>query len=93
SGFLYVGRPSCEHCQAFSPLLNKAIKNVKASDVYYYNIDDATAADQNAMNQILSQLNVTGTPTFMFMKDGQEHARLSDTTDESAIETFLKKYQ
>jgi predicted bacteriocin transport accessory protein len=93
TGFLYVGRPTCSYCKEFVPLLNNVITNGGYDNVYYYNIDDAQTDDSTASTELLDQLNVQGTPTFIFVSEGVELERLDDTTSQTAIEQFMAKHK
>ncbi len=44
TGFVYVGRPTCEDCQAFQPILKKELKKktTRPQKMAYYNTDKAS---------------------------------------------------
>ncbi|MDR3298255.1 MAG: thioredoxin family protein [Candidatus Nomurabacteria bacterium] len=90
-GFLYVGRPTCPHCKIFAPILTKMVKQDDI-DVYYYDTDVANS-NSELKTEALELIEVTGVPAFMFIKDGEVVARISDTESEAVLKEFIQTYQ
>lgn len=90
SGFVYIGRPTCSSCKVFAPILTKVVKAEKY-DIFYYDTDAANE-DKELKAEALDKLNVTGVPTFMYIRDGVEVERLEDTRSEEALREFIEKY-
>ena len=90
TGFLYIGRPTCPHCQAFAPILSKVVKE-KRLTVYYYDTD-AAKSEPEKKNEVLEATNVIGVPSFLFIKDGVIVETLGAKSEESLLE-FINLHQ
>ena len=90
TGFMYIGRPTCPSCKVFAPILTKDVK-AEGYTVYYYDTDVANS-DKDLKTETLDALSVTGVPTFMYIKDGVEVERLSNTQSEEALREFIEKH-
>ena len=91
TGFLYIGRPTCPHCQVFAPILTKVVKQNDYT-VFYYDTD-AAKNDADLKSAALSALDVTSVPTFMYIKNGIVTAMLENTESEAALKEFITKNQ
>ncbi len=85
SGFIYVGRPTCPHCQAFAPVLTSVVK-VNNLTVYYYNTDANNSNEKH--DDALTLLNITGVPTFLYVKDGVIAGELGDRSEDDLLKFF-----
>ena len=90
SGFLYAGRPTCPHCQAFAPILIEVVREQNLT-VYYYNTDATRGEAQRS--EVLEALNITGVPTFMYIQNGQIAGVLVNTTSREALIDFISQQQ
>lgn len=97
SFLLFIGRPSCPDCQAFMPLLNKAMEETGKPELYYWNTDEAKKDDKQNHSQLYEalskQMDVNWVPSLFKIKDGQVFDRLDDETDAKLIKHFLEKYK
>lgn len=66
---LYIGRPTCYYCRQFSPEL-KEFNEIIGNTLSYYDTDGLDF-DEQAANLIFVQIGIPGTPTTMYIKDGQ----------------------
>ncbi|MBP1039470.1 thioredoxin family protein [Vagococcus sp. BWB3-3] len=74
---IYLGKPTCEYCQAFVPKLTASLKE-QPQTVYYF---DVTEADTNLeIKELLASLELEYVPAFL---------RISNSG--KTIETFDKK--
>lgn len=55
TGFVYVGRPTCEDCQAFQPILKKELKKTTRPKMAYYNTDKASEKSRDDMIALLEK--------------------------------------
>lgn len=63
STFVLVGNRSCQECQLFQPILEKASKK---TETFIYYLDT-----ENTKNEpFLIKHNIQGTPTLLIIKDG-----------------------
>ena len=67
SGIIYVGRPTCDYCNAFLPTLTEGLRST-GKQALYFNTDDATNEAQ--FDRILSLLNVDIVPSVIAIKEG-----------------------
>ena len=86
---LVYTQTTCAHCHEYKPILTKTLANI---DFYAYEIvlDKLKKEDRPKMNDIA---NVSGTPTTIFIKDGQEinsSSRLIGIQSEDKIIQKLK---
>ncbi len=91
--FILVNTGSeCPHCKSYKPKLKKILKeyNITAYEVVLDKIDnDADSA------YLKSVANTSGTPTTVFIKDGEEistASRLVGDKDKTTIIAHLKRY-
>ncbi|MBO0449185.1 hypothetical protein JZO76_06495 [Enterococcus sp. MJM12] len=66
---LYIGRPTCYYCRQFSPELKK-FNELIGDTLSYYDIDGSDF-DEQAADLIFVKIGIPGTPTTMYIKDGQ----------------------
>lgn len=66
---LYIGRPTCYYCRQFSPEL-KQFNELIGDTLSYYDID-GTDFDEQAADLIFTKIGIPGTPTTMYIKNGQ----------------------
>ncbi|MBC1922355.1 thioredoxin family protein [Listeria grayi] len=93
SQIIYVGRPTCEDCQAFQPMFQKEVKKQKLGKIDYYNVDKARKVDEKAMTALLKKYDIDSVPTLVAMKDGKVKATYSPTPDKKKLADWLKKHK
>lgn len=88
---LYIGRPTCPHCRAFAPQLEKAIQATQIQ-VYYINTDEEEPAD---IQQFASTSAIKTVPHLAYYKEGEKVNFLEKGSESSLaeIEDFLKNTQ
>lgn len=91
SQFIYVGRPTCEDCQAFQPMLKKAAKKENLGKVDYYNVDKAAKTNKKAMKALLKKYDIDTVPTLVALSNGKVKATYSPTASQKKLETWLKR--
>lgn len=89
SGVVYIGRPTCVHCQAFQPKLEEALKATN-KQVFYYNTDKAKKEDNEAFSKIIKTTSISSVPMVIVIKDGVVIKKLADYKNPAKIEAFLK---
>lgn len=85
SGYVYIGRPTCDECKEFKPILDKTIKDKHL--VYYFNTDKNR--DTELYDTLIALFSVESIPLLLEIEDGQEIQRLEYTTDENKINEFF----
>ncbi|MGW8959360.1 thiol reductase thioredoxin [Paenibacillus sp. NPDC055715] len=67
--YFYIGRPSCYYCREFSPILKEFSWRI-SQPIYYYNQDGGDWGPE--IRQFLKDhINLQGTPTLAYIKDGK----------------------
>lgn len=66
---LYVHQTGCSHCNTFSPILKKVVRNNEINNCYGLNLSDMT---KDELIEFSSSVSVSGTPTTIFFFDGIE---------------------
>jgi len=78
---LEFGTPWCGYCQAAAPLLATALQD--KADVRHVKVEDGSGRRLGRSFQIKLW------PTFIFLRDGKERARLTRPVDVQAIDAAL----
>ncbi len=90
---IYIGRPTCSHCQAFTPKI-KAVANAQKVTINYFDLDqitdDTTFNEFKASNSVLST-DDWGTPLVILVKNKTVIDAISGDVESSAIEEFFTK--
>lgn len=87
-GIVYIGRPTCDKCQAFQPKLEKAVAKNK-QDVFYYNTDDGKKADLKTFEKIVAVTDIQSVPAVLVIKNGKVSERLTNFKNQEEINQFL----
>lgn len=61
---VYVARPTCKYCRAFSPELTELVVEDDL-EIYYYNTDEAREEDSEAMTDLLKAMDISSVPTLV----------------------------
>lgn len=89
SFILLVSQTECTHCLAFKPVFKEVLAKYKIT-AYEIRTDTLTTEENNKFKSIA---NITGTPTTIFIVDGEEKSTSTRIVGESkpdAIERRLK---
>ena len=86
---LLLSQTTCSHCMDFKPKLAKVAKEYKV-DIYYIEVNLLTNKERD---EFKAHFNYTGTPTTIFVKDGEEGTvanRINGDVSEEKIINKLK---
>ena len=89
--FVYIGRPTCPHCAAFEPTLEETLRYLD-QELFYYQLDLARAADAESemtMAEIMGELEVTGVPRIVYIKDGLVIDALAGNRSQEDVISFF----
>ncbi|MGT2754492.1 thioredoxin family protein [Streptococcus ovis] len=88
SFFLYVGRPTCPHCRAFAPQLEKAIQHTQVT-VYYLDTDEE---EPERIQTFAQDAAIQTVPHLTYYENGEKMRYLEKGSESSLaeIEDFLK---
>lgn len=90
SFILYIGSASCSNCTEFGPKFERVIEENNISDVYYIDLDELSDDEKSSFNKVV---NITGTPTVVFITDGKEESsfnRINGNVSKEKIKTRLE---
>lgn len=68
--FIYIGSPTCSYCTKMRPYLKELYDEYKIK-IYYLNFARLTSLEVTELKESDIRLNSMGTPTFIFVKNGQ----------------------
>ncbi|MBF2472730.1 thioredoxin family protein [Listeria welshimeri] len=92
TGFVYVGRPTCEDCQAFQPILKKELKERKLNqNMNYYNTDKASEKSRDDMIALLKKMDIDSVPTMVYLKDGKVVSTYAATDEPEKLTHWMNK--
>ena len=89
SFILVITREGCSHCAEYMPVLTNVLRDNQVTG-YYVDLATLSDGDKKYLNSIA---NVSGTPTTIFIEDGEEKTvvnRIVGTATRSTIEEKLK---
>ncbi|WP_239254519.1 thioredoxin family protein [Listeria ilorinensis] len=90
TGFVYVGRPSCEDCQAFQPILQKELTEQGYSGkLAYYNTDKASEKNRDEMVDLLEGMSIDSVPTMVYLKDGKVVSTYAATDSQKNLAKWM----
>jgi len=82
---LYVGQEGCSACKLFNPNFIKVIDKNKVT-VYYL---DLSTIKNDEYNNLQNYILITGTPTVVFITDGEEESVNNRITNGSVSTTYI----
>ncbi len=91
-GFVYVGRPSCEDCQAFQPILKETLQEENWPEkMAYYNTDAASEENRDKMISLLKGMDIDSVPTMVYLKDGKVASKFLGNESKADLKNWLEK--
>lgn len=67
SFYIYIGRPSCPHCRALSPIIRE-VNIMKGYKIYYYDTD-GDDFNSDAKDLIYNKIQIPGVPSVISIKN------------------------
>lgn len=86
---LYIGNDSCTHCISYRPILEKVLKDY---DITIYQIDNSKLTDEE-YNEFRAYINISGTPTIVFITEGKEETTLNRINGEVSRDTTIERFK
>lgn len=87
--WVYIGRPTCDECKRFSPVLKEFLKE-NNKQIYYYNTDKERKENEQEMINQLNKLGVKTVPTMINLKKGKVINTIVGFQDKVSLEKLLK---
>ncbi|QDQ02834.1 thioredoxin family protein [Lysinibacillus fusiformis] len=90
SMWVYIGRPTCEECVSFTPVLQEVLKE-NNEQIYYYNTDEVGKENTQEMIAMLDKLEVKVMPTIIRINKGEVLKKAVGYQDKAGLEALLKE--
>lgn len=84
---LFIGSTECQHCDLYKETLNEVIKKYQIH-ITYIDISKLSNEEQNKLKTIV---NYTGTPTTIFIENGEETSMYDRIDGNKAIDKVIEK--
>lgn len=85
--FFVVTQDGCSHCEAFIPVLTKTLEKYKITG-YNLNLSKLSTEDNKKFDELFK---TEGTPTTIFVKDGNEISLLQRIYGEASEDQIVQK--
>lgn len=89
SFILEIMRTDCSACISFKPKITQVANDYKI-EIKYINTDHITSEEQA---ELFNSTGVTGTPTVIFYKDGEEETVSSRITGSVSVDKIITKFK
>lgn len=86
---LYIGNDSCTHCISYKPILEKVLDDY---DITIYQIDNSKLTDEE-YNEFRTYINISGTPTIVFITKGEEETTLNRINGETSRDATIERFK
>lgn len=87
SFILFIGSTDCTHCDSYKETLNKVIKKYQVSIIY---LDISKLSDEEH-SKVKSITNFTGTPTTLFIENGEETSMYDRIDGNRSMDKVVEK--
>lgn len=88
NAFVYIGTPGCPVCVEFEPILEATLESLE-QEIYYFNIDEARAADEDQTFALLESLAIESVPTIIYLEAGQVRDKIVGILPTLQLTNFL----
>lgn len=89
SFIIYFGRKTCTACESFYPNISEVATNYKVK-VYYIDLDKISESDGLKLDKMI---NISGTPTTVFITSGEEESTLNRINSSVSIDRIIEKFK
>ena len=86
---LYVLNDGCSACNSYMPTLESVIKEY---NITIYHLDNSKLSSKE-FAEFTTYLNISGTPTVAFIKNGEEETTLNRITGVTSEERTVEKFK
>ncbi len=84
---LFIGSTECQHCDLFKETLNEVIKKYQIRITYI----DISKLSSEEENKFKSKVNFTGTPTTVFIENGEETSMYDRIDGNKSMDKVVEK--
>lgn len=86
---LYVGNEKCTHCVSYKPVLEKVLDDY---NINIYHLNNRKLRDKE-LSEFKNYVSISGTPTVLFIENGEEETTLNRITGETTREETIEKFK
>ena len=86
---LYIGNKECSHCVSYLPTLKSVVSEY---NITLYHLDNSKLS-KNENSSFKDYVSITGTPTIVFITDGEEETTLNRIVGESSKEETIERFK
>lgn len=86
---LYIGNEGCTHCISYRPILEKVLDDY---DITIYQLDNSKLTDEE-YNEFRTYINISGTPTIVFITEGEEETTLNRINGEVSRDATIERFK
>ncbi len=86
---MYVGNENCAHCISYRPILESVLDEY---DVDIYHLDNSKLSNEEYAD-FETYIHISGTPTVVFIEDGEEETTLNRITGEISKEQTIERFK
>ena len=86
---LYIGNENCSHCVSYLPTLKSVLKDY---NITIYHLDNSKLSDKEYA-EFKTYINISGTPTIVFITDGEEETTLNRIVGETSKEDTIERFK
>ena len=86
---LLLSQTTCSHCMEYKPKLAKVAKKYKVL-VYYLETD---LLDEETYGDLKKHFSFTGTPTTVFVRDGEEKTAATRIGGDASVDKIISKFK
>lgn len=86
---LYIHKTGCSYCESYEPILTKVLKG-NALTAYSINTTSLKQAEEKSLKE---KVNLKGTPTLIYIKEGKADSNgslIGEQTQENTVDFFKK---
>ena len=87
--FVYIGRPTCQYCRIFEPILQETLEDLEIT-MYYFQTAKARYDDEQTMLALLAPLNIEGIPIIVYLVNGSVVDYIIGVHTQAEITAFLE---
>ena len=86
---LYIGNEGCTHCISYRPILEKVLDDY---DITIYQLDNSKLTAEE-YNEFRTYINISGTPTIVFITEGEEETTLNRINGETSRDATIERFK
>ena len=88
---LVFTQEGCSHCKEYTPILNRVLNNYDIT-IYDLNLTELRK-DKELYNKVSAIFNIPGTPTTIFINDGEEKTTINRLVGSSNYKDLVEKFK